>query len=171
MRERKSGGRGSGATTATDRHLKMLEVLMLFRVIFKSVRAHYSKVRKQTGVNGAELWALSHIGDAPGCTLGELASGLAVHQSTASNLVRRLVGFGLITRKRTQEDQRVISLQPTAKGKLALKRAPKPLIGVLQQALTQMPDAQLRDLHGLLLGLTRTMPGGEDARSIPLANI
>jgi DNA-binding MarR family transcriptional regulator len=147
----------------------MLEVLRLFRVIFKSVRTHYDRVRRQTGVNGAQLWALSFIEQTPGCTPGDLARSMALHQSTASNLVRGLVELGLVTRARDREDQRVVSLQPTAKGRRVMKRAPTPLIGILQDSLSRLPDKDLRALKGLLQRLTQSMP--REAASEPISTM
>src|ERR1051325_11439878 len=70
-------------------HARRLEVLAQFRVVFKSVRRHYQDVERRSGITGALLWALAEIASRPGTQVGELARALAVHPSTASNLVRR----------------------------------------------------------------------------------
>ena len=44
-------------------------------------------VRFGAGVSGAQLWAMERVAAAPGIGVGRLARELAVHQSTASNLV------------------------------------------------------------------------------------
>src|SRR5581483_8063588 len=72
------------------RHRKMLAVLAQFRVLFRSIRQHYQRVERRSGVTGAQLWAVVHVAGHPGAKVGELAKALAVHPSTASNLVRRL---------------------------------------------------------------------------------
>src|SRR3954470_24477992 len=120
------------ASADTERHAQMLEVLKQFRVVFKSVRQHYQEVQKQSRVTGAQLWALAQAAKAPGGTVGQLARELAIHQSTASNLVNRMVELGLIVRRREGTDQRIVHLHLTAKGTRVLSGAPKPLIGVLQ---------------------------------------
>src|SRR5258708_36963764 len=74
----------------------MLEVLAQFRVVFKSIRRHYQDVERRSGLTGALLWALAEIAGRPGGQVGELARSLAIHQSTASNLVRRPAPRGLI---------------------------------------------------------------------------
>ena len=78
-------GRDAGAAA---RHVMMLEVLQQFRILVKSIRSHYQQVEARSGVSGAQLWALAHIAGSPGSKVGELARALAIHQSTASNLVR-----------------------------------------------------------------------------------
>ena len=135
----------------------MLEVLAQFRVVFKSIRRHYQDVERRSGLTGALLWALAEIAGRPGGQVGELARTLAIHQSTASNLVRRLAARGLIARERHGRDQRAVQLFPTRKGLRVLKSAPQPLIGVLQQALSDLPAANLRALHAQLARLIHAM--------------
>lgn len=150
----------------------MLEVLALFRVVFKSVRRHYQSVERRAGVRGAQLWALAQIAEQPGLRVGELARALAIHQSTASNLLRDLERAALVTRERTPEDQRTVRLRATRRGQEVLKRAPKPLIGVLQQALSDLPadhlDALQADLERVVAALRPRDPA---ARRTPLSEL
>lgn len=163
--------RGKGAIAAA-RHAKMLGVLQQFRILVRSIRSHYQQVENRSGVSGAHLWALAQIAGNPGSKVGELARALAIHQSTASNLVRRLESLGLVSRSRVQKDQRFVELALTAKGARAMQRAPRPLIGVLQQALSDMPEAGLDALHRHLGKLIGTMKIRDTSgRSIPLSEM
>jgi DNA-binding MarR family transcriptional regulator len=135
----------------------MLEVLTQFRVVFRTIRRHYQDVEQRSGITGALLWALSEIAGRPGCLPGELARALAIHQSTASNLLRRLEARGLVIRQRRSGDQRKVQLFATRKGLKVLKAAPQPLIGVLQQALSDLPASNLRALHAQLARLIKAM--------------
>ena len=150
----------------------MLEVLKLFRILVKSIRGHYRVVENRSGVSGAQLWALAHIDNNPGSKVGELARALAIHQSTASNLVGRLESQGLLARRRVRQDQRSVELTLTAQGRTALARAPRPLIGVLQQALLDLPDASLDALRrylGVLIGAM--MIKDKRGRATPLSEM
>ncbi len=166
VRRRGKAARPSSANS------KMLEVLKLFRILVKSIRGHYQVVENRSGVSGAQLWVLSHIASNPRSKVGELARALAIHQSTASNLVGRLESLGLLVRNRLRGDQRSVELTLTPKGKSALARAPRPLIGVLQQALLNLPEARLEGLHQHLTVLVEATkfkhPRG---RSIPLSDM
>ncbi|HET7364282.1 MAG TPA: MarR family transcriptional regulator [Burkholderiales bacterium] len=152
---------------------RMLEVLEQFRVIVKSIRRHYQDVERRAGITGAQLWALAQIAGQPGGQVGALARALAVHQSTASNLVRILEARGLVTRARRGRDLRHVQLFPSRKGLALLKAAPRPLIGVLQQALSELPAARLAALHGELAHVIALMKGkhAAAARALPLSEM
>ena len=152
---------------------RMLEVLEQFRVIVKSIRRHYQDVERRAGVTGAQLWALAQIAEQPGGEVGELARALAVHQSTASNLVRELEARGLVSRERRGRDLRHVQLYPSKKGFGLLKAAPRPLIGVLQQAHSELPAARLVALHAELAQVIALMKGKQvaAARALPLSEM
>jgi DNA-binding MarR family transcriptional regulator len=135
----------------------MLQVLEQFRIVVKSIRRHYQDVERLAGLSGAQLWALAEVARHPGSQVGELARALAIHQSTASNLLRALEALGLVTRQRRGRDQRHVQLLVSKKGLGVLKRAPQPSIGVLQQALSDLPEASLRELYGQLARLIALM--------------
>lgn len=141
-----------------------MDVLQQFRLIFRAVKRHFQSVEEACGVSGAQLWALARIAAQPGLKVGELAKALAVHQTTASNLVDRLCRAGLVERRRSTRDQRVVELYPSRTGSAALGRAPEPLRGVLPDALAAMAPAKRLALSLLLTELTELMgeplPGG-----------
>jgi DNA-binding MarR family transcriptional regulator len=151
---------------------RMLEVLKQFRVVFKSIRRHYLDVERRSGLSGAQLWALSEVAARPGGLVGDLAHTLAVHQSTASNLTRRLEAVGLLRRQRRGRDQRRVQLFATRKGLELLRRAPRPLIGMLQQGLSDLPAASLRGLHEDLGALIKVMRlKSSEGRGTPLSEM
>jgi DNA-binding MarR family transcriptional regulator len=157
---------------AVTHHGKMLEVLELFRIVFKSIREHYRSVERRTGISGAQLWALAQVAENPGISAGDLGRALAVHQSTASNLLRALEASSLLVRQRVHEDKRSVRLFATPKGMTVIRRAPQPLIGVLQQALSDLPNSNLDALHRQLAGLIgRLQTRHVKARGMPLSDL
>ena len=165
--------RKKGASTTSGNSARMLEVLGQFRVIVKSIRSHYQQVELRSGISGAQLWALAHLAEHPGATVGELAKTLAIHASTASNLVGRLQSLALLSRKRVGGDQRIVRLHLTAKGTRIIERAPRPLIGVLLHVLAKLPAGRLDALHRDLGALIRGMDT-KDVRAkalLPLSEI
>ena len=151
----------------------MLEVLAQFRVLVRSIREHYRTVEEKASVGGAQLWALSEIAAHPDMSVGDLARRLAVHISTASNLVGRLEELGFVERKRVSRDQRVVQLAPTALGRRTLKAAPQPTMGLLQQALLDLPPERLKALRRELTEVLARMKlrSRKGAHELPIAEL
>jgi DNA-binding MarR family transcriptional regulator len=144
------------SVSAARREL-VLRTLQGFRMIFASARAHDAEVRRIAGVSGSQLWALSEIGRGQGLSVNGLAEQMALHQTTASNLVNALVERKLVRRARDDEDQRIVRLHITTDGKRLLLRAPGPYAGLLVDGLRNLDDEQLvrlrKDLKNLLAGM------------------
>lgn len=167
-----AGKTHSSATVADDQRVQAMAVLQQFRFVFKSVKRHFQWVENETGVSGSQLWALAQIAAKPGMNVTQLARTLAIHQTTASNLVVKLVQRGLIRRERKRDDQRIVRLYPTRQGRVILAKAPEPVEGVLPDALMRLPGADLLKLNRLLQALTQLMRVRDaSGKHIPLADI
>jgi DNA-binding MarR family transcriptional regulator len=147
------------------------QVLRQFRVMFSAVRSHFRQVEKETGLGGAQVWALSLIMKNPGMGVGEIASEMDIHQSTASNLMKVLLKKELITLTKSPGDKRVAELRVTPSGKKSLKNMPGPFEGVLPDALRQLDDTTLSNLNRDLEKLLKLLTVDEDARQTPLAHL
>jgi len=147
-----------------------LSLLIRFRVLIRTAQRHSQWIERQSGVTGAQLWALQELADDPGLRVGELAKRMALHQSTASNMVDKLDTLGLLRRERGSADQRVVRLYPTPEGLSLLARAPSPARGVLLEALRAMDAAsigQLREGLDALLTQIRDMDSGFGMQPMP----
>lgn len=137
-----------------EAHVSPLSVLQRFRVLIRTAQRHSQWVEKKSGVTGAQLWAMQELFEAPGLRVGELAKRMALHQSTASNMIDKLETNGLVEKARNSADQRVVRLSLTQAGCELLARAPSPARGVLPEALRLLDaSAQARlqeELDGLL---------------------
>lgn len=158
--------------TSTPSSTLDLEVLKQFRVIFKSVRKHFSLIEEQAGVSGAQLWALHAIASSPGLRVTELARAMSVHQSTASNLVEKLVELSYVRREKSLEDSRAILLFVTPQGADQLSQAPGPVRGILPDALEKLPEEVLVELNrNLSLLLAQMSDQNLSDGSTPLSDI
>ncbi|OQW87856.1 MAG: MarR family transcriptional regulator [Rhodoferax ferrireducens] len=146
-------------------------VLRRFRVVFNAVRTHFKQVEKQVGLGGAQVWALSLIRDQPGIGLGELARGMDVHQSTASNLVKGLLQKGLIRADKGHADKRQVQLVALPEALTLLAKVPGPFEGVLPEALDKLPAQTLAQLDRDLAKLITLLKADESTGSIPLAQL
>ncbi len=82
--------------------------------------------------------------------VNDLSERMALHQTTASNLINALVERKLIRRDRDEADQRVVRLSITVEGKRMLLRAPGPYAGLLVDALRHLKTPELKRLKSAL---------------------
>lgn len=143
-------------------------VLRRFRLVINTVKTHFQQVEKQTGLGGAQLWALGVIAARPGVGTGELARAMDIHQSTASNLVKSLVARDLVQADKDGNDRRVVRLSLLPAGRDVLDKAPGPLNGVLHQALTTLDADTLARLDADLASLIAALGGDESNANLPL---
>ena len=146
-------------------------VLRRFRLIFNAVKTHFQHVEKVSGLGGAQLWALSVIGDRPGTGVSELAQTMDIHQSTASNLVKVLIERRFVAAARKASDKRSVRLDVLPAGKALLRRAPGPLSGVLPEALARLDARTLARLERDLGTLIAALDADEAAAGVPLAQL
>jgi len=144
---------------------RSLEVLGLFRMIFKSSNKHSENIEKAVGITGTQLWALAELNDTPNITVNNLAKKMALHQSTISNLIDKMEKRNLIQRTRSTEDKRVVYLLLTTEGREILQKAPSPAKGILVDALAAMSDDDITNLHDNLHSLVDKLGTNVTAKS------
>lgn len=150
---------------------EVLRALRSFRMIVRSIKQHFQHVQEATGVSGSQLWCLVTIQAQPGIRVTQLAQALGIQQATASNLVESLDRKGLVERRRDQRDQRVVSLFLSEAGARIAQAAPKPVAGILPDALERLDPSALAQLNHLLeqvIGLMALQ--APDGRDVPLAD-
>ncbi len=161
------------ALEATDVPVPARQVLRQFRVIFNAVKTHFRQVEHESGLGGAQVWALSVAAESPGIGVGQLAQAMDIRQPTASNLVRGLVSKGLMRSERSGADRRAVALFATDEAMAILGRVPGPWAGVLPHALDSLDEATLlrmqTDLQRVIRGLA--VPDAAEAANTPLAQL
>ena len=151
-KKKRANGRGTEARKGASRVRRSakrgaaLDVLKKFRQVFRAAKLHFGTVEKRVGVSGAQLWAMWELNEHPGLRVTDLADAMALHQSTVSNLLDKLMRRRLIRRERGDVDGRVVRLYLTAAGLQLVQGAPVPARGVLPDALEHLPPAALRGL-------------------------
>jgi DNA-binding MarR family transcriptional regulator len=155
LASRRPGARRKRAVT--EYGTPAADVLMQFRTIIRTVRNHYRQVQERCGVSGAQLWALAAVEAGKGIKVNDVARHLAIHQSTASNLLDKLEAMSMVERRRSDDDRRVVCVHITTVGRALLRRAPKPPQGVLPGALQALSGHEVRALRAHLDSLIRRM--------------
>ncbi len=147
-------------------------VLKQFRVIFGTVKQHFREIEVACGISGSQLWLLNEIATYPELGVSRLAENMAIHQSTCSLLVEKLVKKQLVAKQRLSEDQRKVGLMVTEAGKAVLAKAPQPVDGVLPQVLASLAQSELASLQSSLnLVIAKLNSESDCLSSRPLADM
>lgn len=104
--------------------------------------------------------------------MSDLALKLAIHQSTCSQLVEKLVLRGLVVKERDAVDRRRVGLNLTAAGRRLIAKAPGPAEGVFPEVLKSMTPDQLLELNRALENVIHELIVHDPRLSgVPLADL
>lgn len=142
---------------ADAREASTTNVLRAMRLIFRSVQRHNHWIEQQCGIGGAQLWALCEIAETADMRVSDLAKRLSIHQSTASNLIDKLVDQGFAVRERNSADQRVVFIRLTEAGRGVVREAPRPSKNLIVDALHGVSDETLQQLDDNLKELVQQL--------------
>jgi len=123
------------------------------RRIVQAIRLSAARAERHMGLSGAQLFVLQQLADLPAQSLNELAQRTRTHQSSVSAVVTRLVGRGLVSRRRADDDGRRLVLELTPAGRELLTGAPETAQSRLIAALGRLPRPGLAALVASLEGL------------------
>ena len=115
------------------------------------MRQHFREIERTCGVTGSQLWIMQEISATAGIGISELAEKLAIHQSTCSLLVDKLVVRKLVIKERNKLDRRRVGLRLTIDAIKLLKKSPGPAEGILPEALRALPAGTIRSLDSSLV--------------------
>ena len=158
----RAGADGRRASRADD----VRAALDALRRIVQGIRLSAAHAERVTGLTGAQLFVLQQLAEGPARSLNELALRTRTHQSSVSTVVTRLVGRGLVSRRRAPADGRRLVLDLTPSGRALLTDAPETAQSRLIAALECVPRTARRTLAGHLKQLVAAL--GVDAGPAPL---
>ena len=112
------------------------------RRLVRVLRSSNMDSERRTGITTAQLFVLKHIARCPRCSVSDVAGRTLTTQSTASEVVARLVERGLVSRVISEADRRRATLSATEKGLDVLRAGSPPVQDELIAALTRLPMLQ-----------------------------
>ncbi|UXJ54653.1 MarR family winged helix-turn-helix transcriptional regulator [Pseudomonas citronellolis] len=117
----------------------------------------YKPLLQQLGLTYPQYIAMLVLWEQDGITVGEISARMLTDPGSLTPLLKRLEGEGLITRKRSASDERVVELRLTDKGR-ALRQQAKSIpacilaaSGLSLEELGRLKN-ELVDLRGSLQG-------------------
>lgn len=112
------------------------------RRLVRVLRSSNTEAERRAGITTAQLFVLKHIAECPGASVSDVAARTLTTQSTASEVVARLVDRGLVTRAAAEHDRRRATLSATDKGRELLRASSPPVQEQLIAALSRLPMIQ-----------------------------
>lgn len=114
---------------------------------------------RHSGLTGPRLSALSVIVFEGPITVSDLASAEQVSKPTISNLVKKLVQEGLVTRRADPEDARIVRLVASERGRNLLLEGKLRRVRRLSQKIEELSAKEqelLKQAASILLRITRS---------------
>ena len=88
-----------------------------------AVTRTYKPMLDAMGITYPQFLVLSVLGEEDGMTIGAIAGRLALESSTVTPPVKRLEQAGLVTRRRSQQDERQVQVRLTDAGRAVLEQS------------------------------------------------
>jgi DNA-binding MarR family transcriptional regulator len=117
-------------------------------------------VAEQYGLTGSQLLVLKLLEPRGQVSLSALSGEIRAKNSTVTGIVDRMERDGLVVRRRSGDDRRVVHIELTAKGKkLAndVKADPRYMFRALLEELPAKDAAELERIMTKLVGRARTL--------------
>ena len=115
------------------------------------------------GLTSAQWGPLMRLKNAGACTVAELARWLQVDAGAMTRLLDRLEKKGLCKRVRSTEDRRVVKVELTPEGEVALQEVPAVLADVMNAHLAGFSKSEW---HALKNYLQRMLATGDAMREL-----
>jgi DNA-binding MarR family transcriptional regulator len=141
-----------------DRLIEVAEdldpVLAPLGLAFKRMAA---VVERETGVSTRKWFALSMLGKEDGISQGDMCQWFDLDPSRLTRLSQALEREGMICRKRDAEDNRVVRVYLTEKGREKLRHLPALGEKLGRRVHGVLCDEELKELRRMLVVLARAM--------------
>jgi DNA-binding MarR family transcriptional regulator len=124
----------------------------------RAMTAAYQPLLEQVGLTYPQYVALMVLWEEDGARVSRLGERLFLDSATLTPLLKRLEAQGLVERRRSSSDERVVQVFLTPAGRRLQRRAAD--IPRAAFALTRLAPADIVRLRGTLQSLTRTLHEG-----------
>ena len=128
-------------------------ILEAFTYLYAESRRVTRAVAEQYGLTGSQLVVLRLLCPAGRLSLSDISDGIRAKNSTVTGIVDRMERDGLVVRKRSGDDRRVVHIELTKKGaQLATEAAAGPM-HLFRQSLEWLSAKDAADLERIVLKL------------------
>jgi DNA-binding MarR family transcriptional regulator len=118
------------------------ETIHKFLTMYRHLR-RYGRQMQQDRISGRKIAALRHLLQSGPLTIGQLRDYLYVSDSSTSELIARLQKKGLVTRARSDKDNRVVIVTLTEAGRAFAEQTTPGGVSLLREKLKTLPRERL----------------------------
>lgn len=109
-----------------------------------AINRMYKPMLDEMGITYPQYLVLNALGETDGMSVGSIAHRLALESSTITPLVKRMEQAGLVTRQRSQADERLVQVDLTPSGRALLVQC-----NCLNETLIERSGMKLAELQAL----------------------
>lgn len=143
------------------------DVLRALRRIMRAIDLHSRQLATAYGLTGPQLVSLRTIAEQGPISPSRLAREVSLSQGTITGIVDRLAARQLVTRERTSQDRRVVTVTVTDAGRALIEAAPSPLQERFVERLNALSEEEQAIIRLTLAKIVRMMDGeGIDAAPV-----
>ncbi len=136
--------------------------MIVLRRIQRAQELNARALARRTGLSSAQMIVLQIAAEGMGCTPKEIARRTGVSQATITALLDKLEARGFVTRKRGEQDRRLIIVSATDVGRALLLGAPDPLTAAFTARFDRLADWE----QLMLLAALERLGGMMDAEDL-----
>ena len=126
------------------------ESLVAIRRILRATELFGRRLAREAGLTAVQLRVLQIVAEKGHATPSEIAARMGVTQATVSALVKKLEGYGVLERRRSETDRRQSHLHITDEGRARLEGAPDALQQKYVKQFEALPDYEQAMIVGVL---------------------
>ncbi|MEY4174108.1 MAG: HTH-type transcriptional regulator MhqR [Actinomycetota bacterium] len=129
------------------------ETFLLGQLVGGQLTTELEAVCREEGLSAAQypvLWVLCLQANSEGMPQGAISDGLVTQASDVSRLVTRLETSGLVERRQSDTDGRVVLVRPTRLGRAVFERTTERVKRMHRVQFGGLSHAELDQLHDLL---------------------
>jgi DNA-binding MarR family transcriptional regulator len=138
------------------------KVAKLFQEVMFLYRHRMSKVIEDTGITAPQFMVMGLLGKEKCLKITELSNKIGLSNSTVSGIVDRLEKQGMVIRKRSEEDRRVVYVSAAPNFNEMNQSFHKQIEEIIETTINQGTKEELDKIHEGLITLKRLLGGRQD---------
>ena len=138
------------------------KVAKLFQEVMFLYRHRMSKVIEDTGITAPQFMVMGLLGKEKCLKITELSNKIGLSNSTVSGIVDRLEKQGMVIRKRSEEDRRVVYVSAAPNFNEMNQSFHKQIEEIIETTINQGTNEELEKIYEGLITLKRLLGGRQD---------